>query len=84
MKVNWKVRIQTLSKYWELEELKIAARSVITDLHNKQYDKIEQNRNNFYREEYSEHSTGVRCAVYRDLILCDALDEICKPVDSSK
>ncbi|VDM09360.1 unnamed protein product [Wuchereria bancrofti] len=49
------VRILTLPKYWELEELKIAARS---------------------------HSTGVRYAVYRDLILCGTLDEICKPVES--
>ncbi|EJW86204.1 hypothetical protein WUBG_02884 [Wuchereria bancrofti] len=29
------VRILTLPKYWELEELKIAARSVIIDLHSK-------------------------------------------------
>uniref|UniRef100_A0AAF5PKW1 Uncharacterized protein n=1 Tax=Wuchereria bancrofti TaxID=6293 RepID=A0AAF5PKW1_WUCBA len=53
------VRILTLPKYWELEELKIA-----------------------FQEEYNEHSTGVRYAVYRDLILCGTLDEICKPVES--
>uniref|UniRef100_A0A0R3RKK7 BTB domain-containing protein n=1 Tax=Elaeophora elaphi TaxID=1147741 RepID=A0A0R3RKK7_9BILA len=31
------VRILTLPKYWELEEMKVAARSVIIDLHNKQF-----------------------------------------------
>ncbi|VDN83450.1 unnamed protein product [Brugia pahangi] len=69
--LNDLVRILTLPKYWELEELKIAARSMIIDLHSKQF-----------QEEYNEHSTGVRCAVYRDLILCGTLDEICKPVES--
>ncbi|EFO23573.2 hypothetical protein LOAG_04914 [Loa loa] len=65
------VRILTLPKYWELEELKVAARSLIIDLHCKQF-----------QEEYNEQSTGARCAVYRDLILNGALDEISKPVES--
>uniref|UniRef100_A0A915Q7A4 G-protein coupled receptors family 1 profile domain-containing protein n=1 Tax=Setaria digitata TaxID=48799 RepID=A0A915Q7A4_9BILA len=65
------VRILTLPKYWELEELKVAARSVIIDVHSKQF-----------QEQYNEQSTGARCAVYRDLIFSGALDETSKPMES--
>ncbi|CAG9537079.1 unnamed protein product [Cercopithifilaria johnstoni] len=65
------VRILILPKYWELEELKVAARSVIIDLHNKQFQK-----------QYNEYSTGERCAIYRELISSGTLNEISKPVES--
>ncbi|KAL3989600.1 hypothetical protein ACH3XW_28340 [Acanthocheilonema viteae] len=65
------VQILTLPKYWELEELKVAVRSVIIDLHGKQFQK-----------EYNEQSTGERCAMYRELISSGVLDEKSKPVES--
>ncbi|KAM3728270.1 Glutamine-dependent NAD(+) synthetase [Dirofilaria immitis] len=65
------VRILTLPKYWELEELKVAARSVILDVHSKQFQK-----------QYNEQSTGSRCAIYQDLIFSGAMDETSKPIES--
>ncbi|VDK70793.1 unnamed protein product [Litomosoides sigmodontis] len=65
------VRILTLPKYWEMEELKVAARSVIINLHSKQF-----------QEEYNEQSTGERCAIYQELISSGTLDEVSKPVES--
>lgn len=35
-----------------------------------------------YRKEYNDRSTGARCAVYRDLLLSGALDEVSEPAES--
>ncbi|VDN49089.1 unnamed protein product [Gongylonema pulchrum] len=65
------VRILTLPKFGNLEQLKNAVRSVIIDLH---YDR--------FQREYNQHSTGMRCALYRELIATGNLSENLKSLPS--